>query len=167
MSDTTVPGGARGDASGEDPDGLTPAQLQPKDWALELLVNMTVDLGTSAENSIGLTVTVGGMLVSGMVIHREKWAELLVAQMRAAGGTGNAEVIAAALSTAIGGRHAAATAMQERRDQSSLPAPVRRFLHFRDARVYTPDHWQELPLYRVAIEDVSGWALGSHAVTGD
>lgn len=146
-----------------DPDGIRRRDLRENDWILNTLLDLTVDLGSSTENNIGLSVTVGGTLVSGTVIHRDKWAELLVEQMSGAAGQGtDITPITEALGKMIRQGHDDYAEMAARRDEQDLPNPARRFLHFRDARVHTPGQWQDSALWRVQVLEITGWSLGRH-----
>jgi hypothetical protein len=144
---------------GADPDGLKESDFESHDWALGILLRLTVDL--SVENSIGLSVVAGGSLVSGIAIHREKWLELLASQIRAAGVDGSTDVLAGGLETLVGGAFKGVVDMKQRRDAAKLPMPATHFLHFRDARVYT-GQWVNYAVFRVNLADVTGWSIGSH-----
>ncbi len=144
----------------KDPDGLTKEDFPPRDFALEVLLGLTVDL--SVDNAIGMSVVSSGMLISGIAIHRKKWLELLVAQIKDAGKDGNTVPLANAVDTIVGKGFADYEAMRDRRAEQDLDVPPVHYIHFRDARVHT-SQYTDYPLFRVAIDDISAWSLGSHS----
>jgi len=145
-----------------DPDGFKSSDFEPHDWVLDSLLAMTVDSGV--DNNLGLSVVSGGLLISGIAIHREKWLELFAAQIRNAGTDGSTEPLANAIEIIIGGQFTHINEMLDRRLQAELQRPPSHFLHFRDARVHAPQY-SDYPLFRVLIEDVTAWSLGSHNVS--
>jgi hypothetical protein len=143
----------------KDPDNFKPSDFEAHDWALETLLNFTVNLGV--DNSIGLSVVSGGILISGLAIHREKWLEILVSQIKGAGADGSTEILAVALEKVVGHSFAGINAMSERREKQSLPMPATHFLHLRDARVHSPVP-SDYAILRVTVDEVTAWGLGSH-----
>lgn len=143
-----------------DPDDMRREDFNRKDWALNAFLDMTVDLPGSIENSLSLSVTVDGMLISGKLIHRMKWAELFVAEIKAQAGV--SPELADGIEHVITSPLIKTAAMLERRAATDLPNPARAFVHFQDARLYTPGTHSDYSLWRVAIDDISGWSLGAH-----
>jgi hypothetical protein len=47
------------------------------------------------------------------------------------------------------------------RGEADLPSRARRFLHMKDVRLGTGDVWTQVPLWRGALADITGWSLGS------
>jgi hypothetical protein len=142
-----------------DPDGLDDSDFDPHDWALETLLNMTIDI--SVDNSLGLSFVSNGLLITGIAIHRDKWLALMVAQIRGAGSDGSTDALADGLDTVIGGAFTKVTEMMRRRESQGLITPVSHWVHLRDARVHASPY-ADYPLFRVSLDDVSAWALGSH-----
>lgn len=49
----------------------------------------------------------------------------------------------------------------DRRRAADLPTRARQFVHMRDVRIGNGNVWTQVPYWRGALRDVSGWSLGS------
>ena len=147
-----------------DPDRAHRRDLTPHDLLLEDLLSLTIDVPGGIENNIGVSLIVDGVLVMGSAIPREKWAELYVEQIRQATAMGESgTVLADGLEKLTKFRFEKGRETHDRRRNADLPTPAQRFLHLRDARVFTPGQHMDLELMRVQISSIASWGLGSHS----
>lgn len=142
-----------------DPDGYTRDEIVPKDWYLETILDMYVGSEDEHPGSIGITVTSAGAVVSGIAISRKAFIERSVELMREAG----APTVADGMDTLWNMAANQWVAEAKRRDEAELPSRARRFLHLRDARIWAPEGKINVPLWRGALADITGWSLGSHS----
>ena len=140
----------------DDPDGLTAADVLSKDGLLDLLLGSYVGWKDDGHGHVGLTVQSGGVVISGVVISRTEWITRLAQSLRESGTAEFADNLEASF-----GRIQRDLAEEwDRRDQADLLGRARRFIHMRDVRVLaTPS--VDLPLWRGALADITGWSLGS------
>lgn len=144
----------------DDPDGLVPADFDSRDWALAALLDIAVESNSS--NTLSLTVVVAGTLISGEAISRMRWRELFIEQIRTATGNGDrdrVQTLANVMDDLIGGPLDHSEELMKRRYDQRLPRPTSHYLHFQKANVHA-GQFLHLPIFRVLIEDISGWALG-------
>lgn len=141
-----------------DPDGYTRDDVLPKDWYLKTILDMYVGINDEHTGSIGVTVTSGGAVISGIAISRKVFIERSIELMREAG----APTVADGMDTLWSTVNDQIVAEANRRDDAELPARARRFLHLRDARIWASSGPINVPLWRGALADITGWSLGSH-----
>jgi hypothetical protein len=122
------------------------------DWFLQSLVE-TIN-GTEAE--LGITLQVGGLLVSGHLVSGHRWFEAFADQIAAgiADAEGREEVRAAYASYAD----------VYRQDDPDVEAPLPQFIHLRDAHYFGADG-SAIPssqgvLWRGRVAQVAGFHLG-------
>lgn len=144
-----------------DPHGYRRADIVPKDYFLETLLNFIVGSNDDAAGHIGLTVTSAGVVVSGIAISRTEWMKLTLDALDEGDGEGEN-----ALKTAVEGiwrtRVEAAVAQNDARFESGLPTSARTFIHMRDVRFLNGSQAGEAPMWRGSLRDISGWTIGSH-----
>jgi hypothetical protein len=126
---------------------------QSVDWYLQLLVSICNRSGLE----IGITLTVGGSVVSGMLVGGKKYFETFAKQFSDAWPGTDKEVLRSALAQSAS-LYDHAT---DDRDKSASP-PVQ-YIHLANARIFHGH--QVLPnsgvLWRGKINAVSGFSLGS------
>lgn len=128
-----------------------------KDWFLQSLLNMVN--GTDME--IGVTLTVGGFLVSGTMMSGHKYFELFGRDFASGCLAGaDAEVINSVASSFA--RHGTMYT-EARANETPLPEPG--FVHLRDAKLWGLKG-ETLPtdtgmLWRGRLSEVSGFVLGT------
>jgi hypothetical protein len=144
---------AKWDAA-SDPDGYTRADVRSKDFLLDVLMDFVFGDKEEAGGSFGLTVTLGGQVVSGMAITRGEWMDAVASQYEGAGGTEYLRQVFTKV-------HEGIVADDERREAADLPSRARRFIHMRDVRIVNGTQWTEMAYWRGALADVTGWSLGS------
>ncbi len=137
-----------------DPDGYTREEVRPKDLLLDAVLDFTVGRREEPGGSFSLTVLVGGQVVSGMAISRGEWIDAVSTQYEQSGGTEHLRKVFELVNDHI-------RTEEDRREAADLPTYARRFLHMRDVRIGTGDAWTQLPYWRGALEDVTGWSFGS------
>lgn len=137
-----------------DPDGYTREDVRSKDFLLNVMLDF--GLGTREEpgGSFNLTLIVGGQVVSGIAISRGEWMDAVAGQFEGAGGHEYLRKIFDKANDAI-------VEEEGRRTAADLPTRARRFVHMRDVRIGNGNVWTEVPYWRGALADVSGWSLGS------
>ncbi len=139
-----------------DPDGYDYERVKRKDWYLDLALDLTFGMDDdNAEGFIGLTITSNGALVSGLAISRRAWIDATVEQYKQAGAD---ESWIQKFYTEF---HEDNLAEAKRRRDARLPQQARRFLHMRDVRIGTATDYVQVPLWRGALADVTGWSFGS------
>ncbi len=141
----------------EDPEGFEPEDFRAKDFYLDTLMTFIVGSDNlDPDSSIGITLTVGGNVVTGDLISYGAWGESIVDTLTEA-------------STAIGEafgkvHHGVIKADQERnsrRDRLRLAIPNRRYIHMKNVQLNPGDvNTVKLALWRGVLDDVDGWSLG-------
>jgi hypothetical protein len=130
------------------------------DWFLQLLV----DAANRSGVSLGITLSVGGILVSGFLEGGTEYFNGIAAEMET---TSVSETDAAAsfarAARSMGGRIYAGKPVADSESEEDEFVPPH-FLHLRDARFFSPGGWP-LPYnqgvwWRGRIETVSGFSLG-------
>lgn len=129
--------------------------LTAKDWMLEDLVAIFSGEGDNGRNAIGLTIQSNGASVSGLLISSGEWLER-IGDTFAASPAPELKILAEAWVKTLEN----VNALQKERDQEGLTAPARRYIHMRDVRILTGNHWMDFPLWRGCLADVTGWSLG-------
>lgn len=141
-----------------DPDGYTRDDISPKDWYLDTVLNFVHGFNDEHPGGIvGLTVTSNGVVVSGLAISRAEWMAGIVNQYKEAGADETAIYIEKVFNQA----HDMVIERAKERDDADLPSRARGFLHMKDVRLGTGDVWTQVPLWRGALADITGWSLGS------
>lgn len=140
----------------DDPDGYTDDDISSKDGFFDILLSLHVGFADEHRGFIGVTLQSNGAVISGIVISRDEWIERIVDSLRASGGGQTAEHLGQVY-TDIQRRF-----LDEwnRRDEANLPGRARRFIHMRDVRILNGAEIN-VPLWRGALADVTGWSLGS------
>ena len=146
----------------DDPDGYTDEDVSSKDGYLDLVMSAFVGFKDEKSGSIGMTVTSNGVVVSGIVIGRSEWIKRAVAQLREGGAGANADSIDEWLNFV----HDGESEKWDERDAQDLLGRARRFIHMRDVRILNSPG-VNLPLWRGALKDITGWSLGSFAADTD
>lgn len=109
------------------------------------------------DSSIALSVLVAGATVRGLAIHRESWETEQIEKLQASGEPSHdmlAQMLKAMFDTDSELDADFKAEYPERRY-------VRRWIHFRDATVSTGGQAVEYPYFRVSLDSVQGWSLGS------
>lgn len=141
-----------------DPDGYTLDDIRLKDWYLDTVLSFAH--GLDDENSDGalpLTVTSNGVVVSGFAISRSAWMVGVADQYKQAG----AAEIATYVEKMFKEAHDDVVAQAKGRVEANLPSIPRRFLHMKDAQFVVGGTHTQVPLWRGALADITGWSLGS------
>lgn len=135
-----------------DPDEYTREQVNPKDLLLFSVLNLSHGIEDELDGAIGLTVIVGGQVVSGTAISESTWRSAVTSQWELAGGS---EYLGKLFERAAEGNRDNAN----RRTAANLPVRTRRFLHMRNVVVGSGAE-MSLPLWRGSLDDVASWSLG-------
>lgn len=98
--------------------------------------------------SMGVTVTVNGMVISGSVISHERYLEELFDTLRASGGGGGV--------TLADGLKLVTTPSVGAEQEEELA----QYLHLKDARVWMPSGPGPQALWRCKMTEIDGWMLG-------
>jgi len=137
-----------------DPDGYTHEDVRSKDFLLDVVMKFAFGNKEEPGVSFGLTLTLGGQVVSGMAITRGEWMDGVASQYEESGGTEYLRKIFTKV-------HEGIVADEARREAANLPNRGRRFIHMRDVQIGNGGGWTEAPYWRGALADVTGWSLGS------
>lgn len=129
----------------------------PKDLYLDVLMDFTLGYNNdSQEGSFGITLVVQGQAVSGLAISHDAWTREFVQQVGGAN-----EVLGNAMETLFTTLQAHAFEEESQGDPADKPRPVRRFIHLRDATVFSGGTRLNVGLIRVSLANVAGWSLGN------
>lgn len=124
-----------------------PEVIEPvKDWLLESLVSGVNK--TAAE--MGITLSVGGAVISGKMISGMTYAKLLADSIRSA--NDSLESIATALETSFGSIY-----------NAEQPSQNVSYIHLKDIKVLSGNNWPELKggLWRGRLTAVDGFIIGN------
>ncbi|MBT2494232.1 hypothetical protein J7E45_01305 [Microbacterium sp. ISL-59] len=127
-------------------------ETPPKDWMLDDLVR----LFTAPGSGIGLTIQSNGASISGLVIGIEEYIDLLAKTFQDSPAPAMTALTDAWAASAL--KYAA---VENERDAAGLPLNAKRYIHMRDVRVFSGSVYLDLPLWRGALRDVTGWSLGN------
>ncbi|TCK65785.1 hypothetical protein [Curtobacterium sp. PhB136] len=136
-----------------DPDRYTNDDVQSKNDLLAVVLESAFEYRDEMAGAFALTLTVGGQTVSGTAISRNEWIDAVASQHARPGDpdqTGKEDVMPTQR----------AMVEEIRRNAMDLPTRKRQLLHMRDVRIGIGDRWTELPYWRGALADVTGWSFG-------
>ncbi len=128
--------------------------MRSKDFLLDVVLDFGLGDREEPGGSFTLTITTGGQVVSGTAISRSEWMDAVASQYEGAGGTEYLRQLFEKLNERI-------LEERDRRKAADLPTGARGFLHMRDVRIGNGTVWTQVPYWRGALADVSGWSLGS------
>lgn len=140
-----------------DPDGYSRNSLMSKDMFLDVVLELAHGLTEEHSSTIGLTVTSNGVVVSGLAISRAEWITRIVDQYKNSG----ADKMAAEIEKIFNQAHGIMVEKTTSRNAARLPLRPRPFLHMKNVRIGSGENCVQLPLWRGAITDITGWSLGS------
>ncbi|MFJ3395292.1 hypothetical protein [Leifsonia aquatica] len=141
-----------------DPDGYTWDDVRPKDWYLDTVLNFAHGFSDeTVGGTVGLTVTSNGVLVSGLAISRTEWIAATVDQYKQSGAAGTAPYIDKLFNEV----HDDVVDAAAKREAARLPRRAQNFLHMKDVRLGTGTVTTQVPLWRGALADITGWSMGS------
>lgn len=122
----------------------------PSDVILDIFLKVTLGRKDS-DSSAALTLTIGGLVVSGVVIPLGRWQSLWIQQLTEA---------APMLGTALGNAFESLDGDDDDDDDDDWR--VNSFVHMRDATIWSGGIRPiNLPLWRGQLRHVTGWTLGS------
>ena len=127
---------------------MTDVDPSRPDGLLQVLVSVANTTGVS----MGVTVTVPGAVVSGLLVGHQIWVEKLTEAMTAAGETGEA----------MGRAFRENLLLEPEPDEAGedeKPLPL--FVHLTEAHIMSGDSMHGPVLWRGRLSDVSGWSLGN------
>lgn len=140
-----------------DPDSYTRDEITPKDWYLETVLDFSHGFNDEhMDGIVGLTVIAGGAVVSGISISRAAWIAGMV-DLYTQANVNTAPHIEKLFNFA----HDTVAERAKSREEADLPTRARGFLHMKDARIGVGDTYTQVPLWRGALADITGWSLGS------
>jgi len=141
-----------------DPDNYTADDIRAKDWFFDTVLNFAHGINDEALGGvIGLTVTSGGVVLSGLAVSRAEWMAGVVDQYKEAGAGETTIYIEKLFNQA----HDEVLKHAKRRGEAELPTRARSFLHMKDVRIGVGNVYTQVPLWRGALADITGWSLGS------
>jgi hypothetical protein len=125
----------------------------PQDWLLRMLVRQANDYA----QEMGITLYVGGLMVSGLLIGHVRYLELLSEVFRSAHGSGRDSAIA------IGDELKKASEAEKTLSPEDKNDP--HFIHLRDVRFLSPGqpttNGAENLIWRGRLACVDAWSLGA------
>lgn len=120
--------------------------------------------GERVENSIGLTVMVGGATISGLAVPHGTWHKKFAESLeQASPGFGDAMEKMKAASDAV------SADMREKREENDLITPPAYYLHFNECYIFADGGRTPIKSgpWRVTLDKVDAWHLGSHTEPDD
>ena len=140
-----------------DPDGYAKQDVIPNDWILDYLLTAATGPADDGDGNIRVTLTCGGVVVTGTVISGTTW----IAGM---------DALLCECAREIGEGFKSASSMlatdraetRNRRNALGLPVRAREFMHLRDVQLGSGNSSTSTPLWRAPMSEISGWALGVH-----
>lgn len=138
-----------------DPHGFTREDMLPADGILDVfLASLLGHEDTDAE--VGVTISVGGSLISGVAIPRGRWQKLWFSSMREA-----APALTDAIEPQFNKQLQATAALFVEREKQGLPIPALKFLHLRDVTMWQGSQKVHLPVWRARLDRLDGWSVGT------
>jgi hypothetical protein len=136
------------------------AEEDLRDEELDLVLKFIFGMnGEHKDGSVGITVSVGGTVISGNAVNYQVWNDLVIEGIRAAGADGVADAMRRVSNT----RDEVHEKMVERREKHGVPAPPFGYLHLRDARLITGSAALSGPgLWRVRTDRIDGWSFTTY-----
>lgn len=140
-----------------DPSGLTQAEALGPDWLLDAIIDFSVGRDEEfAPGAISVTFTVKGALVTGTLISRLAWVKDQVASLPP-----QAKNLGEFIDALTDGVWKNELDRKAKREAENRPSRAREFIHMRDVTVHAGDAHFTLPYYRLRIESVDGWTIGT------
>ncbi|WP_445154142.1 hypothetical protein ACTWLI_12505 [Arthrobacter sp. Hor0625] len=139
-----------------DPHGLTKDDVAGQDLLLEVMLAMAHGRRDDGEGSLGLTVTIDGVAISGIAISAKEWRRRMSELLEPAGAA-----FASAFTEVASDLADKKAEMLAAREAENRPAPAPRFIHMRDAYLVSGNTHQKMPLWRGRLSKLSGWSIGS------
>ena len=141
-----------------DPDGLTKDDFgDDQDPLLQLLLWVVPGQSDSGQ-SVGITVMVNGVVISGSAVSFAQWQKLWTAELTAA-----SKPLRDGFEAVLKTWADESAALVERRDAADLPTPPSPFLHLSNAEIITGGFRRRLGLMRVRRARIDAWTLGQPA----
>lgn len=157
MSDDAEDVTPRQNPGPDDPDGFTLDDVQPRDGYLDILLSAMNGFKDELEGSFGVTLVVGGSVVSGTAIGRKEWIRLFVESLQDNG----ADFLVKVLGDTWPDAQKYFENDYDRRDALNLRTRKRAFIHLKDARVHN-GATHKVGLWRGSLDSVDGWSMGSY-----
>ncbi len=151
MSEPSAESKSEGPAEGEAPSIFE----MPGDWFLRNFVETVIASGAE----VGLTLSIGGSIVSGIAINGEKYVDLFADQFTS-GGPSNE------FGQAVGEAFRGWKKVYQKPDNApeDWERPHTNYIHLKNARYHTPGH-DGIPgngiLWRGRLDRVDGFSLGN------
>jgi len=154
-TEPTSPVGASGQYdSASDPDGLTREDFPTQnDSILELLLAV-VPGEADTDASVGVTLVVHGVLVSGNAVSFARWSKLWVTSVTEAN-----QDVGSAFDRVLQNLVTERNDFRARRKVNGLPVPDSRHINLSDAVIVTGGDRQRVGLARVRRDRVDAWWL--------
>jgi len=144
-----------------DPDGLTEEDFRPHDWALDPLQSLAAGLDDEEEETgLGVTLNIGGLLVSGTMVSSTRWKNHLTMALRGDGSEVSAANLADAYDDIWTRTFRPSSDWRKARQEADLPVPARRWIHLVDATIFSGGSRFNVGTWRAPIAEVKGWSLG-------
>ena len=129
----------------------------PNDWILDYLLTAATGVADDGDGNIRVTLTCGGVVITGTVISGTKW----ITGMNALLGEESPE-ISEGFKSASSMLATDRAETRNRRNALGLPVRAREFMHLRDVHLGSGNSSTSAPLWRAPRSEISGWALGVH-----
>lgn len=127
-----------------------------RDWLLSVVMDLALGLhDEKLDAAFGITLMVGGLVVTGQVMPRDEWITKTV--------DGIAEESRIPAERVTEAWHTMMTSVEALRLDnalSGLHADPRKYIHLKDVRIHCPSGVQCAPLWRGALDRIDGWSFG-------
>ncbi|CAL4859993.1 hypothetical protein [Microbacterium sp. MM2322] len=139
-----------------DVDGYAWEDVRSRDPYLDFMLDRYFDVADQARGALGLTLMVGGAVVSGIAISRAEWIERTLTDFQPS----NSAVVEEYLRPIWSHLHDHTVEESNRRDEADLPTRARRFIHLREVRILN-GATMNVSTWRGDLASVDAWSLGS------
>ncbi len=141
-----------------DPDGLTPADFDTRDWLLDSLLS-AIPGESDTDKAISIGLSVNGTVLSGRAVSFARWTKLWTAYLAESGGRNGQELgegFQIVLPDAVQHR----TDFRSRREARHLPVPSPEYLNLTHVKVIVGGQLVNIRFTRVRISQIDAWWVG-------
>ena len=142
----------------DDTPGADREQYDTYDWTLDILVSFVAGMDEHTGPQMGLTLTVGGTLISGTLCSMGAWLDA-IAEIPVS--SSDAEPVMDAIVDSW------RETLPEMAAARAANPSRREFLHMRNARVHMGSTNHNVGAIRVRLSEVTAWAFGEYLEAGE
>lgn len=142
-----------------DPDGVTLDDTLPADDFLEKVLAIVFGPDDTNHGAIGLTLATEGVIVVGIAISEDEWAQGVISTLTQA-----SEPMGTLLTTFHEKNQDNRVEVRKRRGAESRPMPAREFIHMKDVVLHGGAGEVRRAFWRIPVSAVTGWSTETYAL---